>query len=165
LVRQYKGRKTIYDVKMYSVNESRAIRDAFGKFWRRESGSGIRLLQELRGITVTNISTFSTRVRVCLLKEVCKKHQAANPEHSCFITNYLARHKLKIRPRRGPMLTLSYSEVVTQMSQHFLKVILVNLFKFAKTNLPETEVDERFLVLTPDLLLTSASQSKLSMML
>jgi hypothetical protein len=122
---------------MYSVNESRAIRDAFGKFWRRKSGSGNRLSKELRGITVTNVSTFSTRDRVCLLKEVCKKHQAANPELSCFVTNYLARHELKILPRRGPMVTLSYSEVVTQMSQHLLKDFLVDLFKFAKTNLPE----------------------------
>jgi hypothetical protein len=148
---------------MYSVNESRAIRDNFGKFWRIKSGSGNKFPHELKGITVTNVSTFSTRVRVCLLKEVCKKHQVANPELSCFITNYLARHELKIRPRRGPMVTLSYSEVVTQMSQHLSRDFLVDLFKFSKINLPEKELVERFLVLTPDVQLTSASQSELSL--
>jgi hypothetical protein len=148
---------------MYSVNESRAIRDNFGKFWRIKSGSGNRLPQESKGITVTNVSTFSIRVRVSLLKEACKKHQAANPELSCFVTNYLARHELKIRPRRGPMVTLSNSEVVTQMSQHLSRDFLVDLFKFSKTNLTEKEVVKRFLVLTPYLQLASASQSELSL--
>jgi len=149
-VRQYKARKVVYDVEMFNPSDSQEIRDAFGLFWRKRSGR--RLPDELKGVSVSNVTTFPTRVRVRLLKEVSRRHQAANPHLSCFVTNYLPRPELKIRDRKGPILSMDYTETVQKMSHHLTLDFLTELCAFAKTNLPETEVAERFLVLSPDFL-------------
>ncbi len=92
-VRQYRAKKVIYNVEMYTAGASQAIRDAFGLFWRKKSGK--RLPPELKGISFTNATTFSTCVRLLLLKELCRRHQLSNPNLSCYITSYLARPELK----------------------------------------------------------------------
>jgi len=133
---------------MFNPADSQEIRDAFGLFWRKKSGK--QMPAELKGISLSNVTTFPTRVRVRLLKEICRRHQAANPHLSCFVTNYLPRPELKIRDKKGPMLSLTYSEAVLQMSHHLTTEFLTELSKFARTNLPEVEVRDRFLVLSPD---------------
>jgi len=161
-VRQYKARKVIYDVEMYSVGASQAIRDAFGLFWRKKSGK--RLPPELKGISFTNATTFPTRVRLRLLKELCRRHQLLNPNLSCYVTSYLARPELKIRDRRGMVTSLTYVQAVQQLPHHFTLSFLRDLYQYARTNLPEKEVIERFLILTPDLLLgTVPEQLSMSM--
>jgi hypothetical protein len=149
-VHQYKGKKVIYDIEMTSPTASQSIRDSYGLFWRKKSGR--RLPDELRGISFSNAFTFPTCVRIRVLKELCRRHQLANPTLSCFVTSYLARPELKICDRRGLVTSLTYVEAVQQLSQHLTHDFLKELFIFAKTNLPEREVFERFLVLTPDLL-------------
>ncbi len=150
----------IYDVEMTTPWASQDIRDAYGLFWRKKSGK--RLPPELKGISFSNSTTFSTRVRLRLLKEVCRKHQLANPSLSCFITGYLARPELKIRDRRGVITSLTYTKAIQQLPQHLSLPFLQDLYQYAKTNLPEKEVIERFLILTPDLLL-GAPPEQLSM--
>jgi len=152
-IRQYKGKKVIYDIEMSSPDASQTIRDAFGLFWRKRSGR--RLPDDLKGISFSNAVTFPTRVRIRLLKELCRRHQQANPTLSCFVTSYLSRPELKIRDRRGLVTSLTYTEAVQQLSHHLTHEFLKELFIFAKTNLPEREVFERFLVLSPDLLTDS----------
>jgi hypothetical protein len=114
--------------------------------------SGRRMPDSLKGITVSNVTTFPTRVRVRLLKEVCRRHQAANPSLSCLVTNFLHRPELKVRDRKGPMLSLTYTETVQKFSHYLTPEFLTELTTFARTNLPEEEVRDRFLVLSPDYL-------------
>jgi hypothetical protein len=140
---------------MFTSGASQAIRDAFGLFWRKKSGK--RLPPELKGVSFTNATTFSTRVRLRLLKELCRRHQLSNPNLSCYVTNYLARPELKIRDRRGMVTSLTYTQAVQQLPQHFTLSFLRDLYQYARTNLPEKEIVERFLVLTPDLLLGATS--------
>jgi len=135
---------------MPSKSESRAIRDGFGEFWRKKSGK--KLPDSLKGITIANSTTFPTRVRVRLLKELARKHSIANPELSCFVTNYYPRPELKIRSRRSPMVTLTYSEAVEKLPHHLSNEFLIELYQYAKSVLPDEEIVERFLVLSPDLL-------------
>jgi hypothetical protein len=139
---------------------SQDIREAYGLFWRKKSGR--RLPPELKGISFSNATTFSTRVRLRLLKELCRKHQLANPNLSCFITSYLARPELKIRDRRGLITSLTYTKAIQQLPQHLSLPFLQDLYQYARTNLPEKEITERFLILTPDLLL-GAPPDQLSM--
>jgi hypothetical protein len=148
-VRQYKTRKVIYDVELEQTQASQAIRDAYGQFWRQCSGR--RLPEGLKGISFANASTFSTRVRVRLLKEISRKHQAVNPNVSCYVTNYLARPELKVHKRRGPLNSYTYSQAIQKFPQHLSLEFLHDLYLYAKTSLPEREVVERFLILTPDL--------------
>jgi hypothetical protein len=135
---------------MTSISKSRAIRDGFGQFWRKKSGK--RLPDALKGITIANSTTFPTRVRVRLLKEIARRHSIANPELTCFVTNYYPQPELKIRSRRSPMTTLTYSEAVVRLPQHLSNEFLIELYEYAKSVLPDKEIVERFLVLSPDLL-------------
>ncbi len=135
---------------MLTSASSQTIRDTYGLFWRRRSGR--RLPDELRGISFANASTFSTRVRVRLLKEISRRHQTANPSVSCFVTNYVARPELKIRERRGPISSFTYTQAIQKFPQHLTHDFLKDLYLYATTNLPQAEVIERFLILTPDLL-------------
>jgi hypothetical protein len=154
-VRQYKAKKVIYDVEMTSTADSQSIRDAYGLFWWKKSGR--RLPDGLRGLSLSNVTTFSTRVRVRMLKELCHLHQAANPTVSCFVISYLARPELKIRDRKGPLTSLSYTQAITKLSHHLTLDFLKELYQYARTNLPEEEVVERFLVLGSDLLCTAST--------
>jgi hypothetical protein len=161
-VRQYRTQKVVYDVEMMSMSDSQSIRDAYGLFFRKKSGK--KMPNILKGISISNVTTFSTRVRVRLLKEVCRKHQLANPTVSCFVTAYLPRPELKIRDRKGPLTSLSYTKTVQKMSHHLSYEFLRDLTIFARTNLPEEEISERFLVLHPDLLSASPPQHEASSM-
>jgi hypothetical protein len=161
-IRQYKGKKPIYDVEMPSITESRAIRDAFGMFWRKRNGR--RLPEGLKGITIANCSTFATRVRVRLLKELSQRHAAANPSVTCFVTNYFARPELKLKDRKGPMVTLSYSKAVVKLSHHLTLEFLSEIYEYARTSIPEDEITERFLILSPDLLQKASGSANLSLM-
>jgi len=121
---------------MYTAGASQAVRDAFGLFWRKKSGK--RLPPELKGVSFTNATTFSTRVRLRVLKELSRRHQLANPNISCYVTNYLARPELKIRDRRGMVTSLSYIQAVQQLPHHLTLSFLRDLYQYARTNLPET---------------------------
>ncbi len=48
---------------------------------------------------------------------------------------------------------MTYTKAVQQLSHHLTHSFLQDLYQYAKTNLPEAEIVERFLILTPDLLL------------
>ena len=50
------------------------------------------------------------------------------------------------------MVTLSYTKAVQKMPHHLSNEFLVELYKYAKSVLPDEEIVERFLVLSPDLL-------------
>ncbi len=149
-------------MQMHSVSESRAIRDAFGQFWRKRSGR--RLPDTLKGITIANCTTFPTRVRVRLLKELSRKHSLANPELSCFVTNYFPHPELKIRNKRAPMVTMTYSDAVVRLSHHLTPEFLTELYQYARSVLPEEEIVKRFLVLSPDLLKPGSEQADTSNM-
>ncbi len=133
--------------------DSQAIRDAFGLFWRKKSGR--RLPDGLKGVSLSNVTTFPTRVRVRLLKEICHLHQTANPSVSCFVTSYNPRPELKIRDRKGPLVSYTYTKAISKLSYHLTHDFLKELYHYARTNLPEEEVAERFLILSSDLLCTS----------
>jgi hypothetical protein len=147
---------------MESVSESGAIRDGFGQFWRKKSGR--KLPDGLKGITIANSTTFPTRVQVQLLKEVARRHSLANPELSCFVTNYYPHPELKIRSRKSPMVTMTYSEAVTRLPQHLSKDFLIELYEYAKSVLPDEEIVERFLVLSSDLLKPGSGHADISTM-
>ncbi len=50
------------------------------------------------------------------------------------------------------MVTLNYTDAVLKMPHHLSNEFLVELYEYAKTVLPDEEIVDRFLVLSPDLL-------------
>jgi hypothetical protein len=141
-------------------SESRAIRDGFGQYWRKKSGK--KLPEGLKGITIANSTTFPTRVRVRLLEELARIHSIANPELTCFVTNYYPRPELKIRSRRNPMVTFTYSEAIVRMPHHLSNEFLVELYEYACSVLPDEEIVEQFFVISPDLLKPGSGAADIS---
>ncbi len=114
-----------------------------------------------KGVCFANATTFSTWVRVRLPKDVCQCHQSTNPAINCFVTNYNPR--LKIRARSGPVLSLSCTQTVAKFSHHLTTDFLKDLVQYACTNLPNEEVTEHFVILSPDQLLLSPPDEPSSM--
>lgn len=149
-MRQFRGKRgAIYDVEMSSVASSNRIRNAYGMFFRRGSRGPP---PELAKISITNSLTYPSRVRVRVLKEIAKKHKAANPDLQVFVTNYLPRPALKLKEKKGPMLTFTYCEAVQKFSHHLGPEFLANTTKYANVFVPREELTAHFIVLTPDLL-------------
>jgi hypothetical protein len=62
------------------------------------------------------------------------------------------------------MVTMNYSEAVVKLSHHLSTEFLIELYEYAKSVLPDEEIVERFLVLSPDLLKPSSGHADLSAM-
>lgn len=107
---------------------------------------------ELSKISITNSLTYPSRVRVRVMKEIAKKHKLANPDLQIFVTNYLPRPTLKLKEKKGPMLTFSYCEAVQKFSHHLSHEFLVDTTKYANVFVPREALTNTFLVLSPDLL-------------
>jgi len=149
-VRQFKGHNTVvYDLELISKDLSKAIRTKYGTYWRKRNRPAMP--GALKGISISNSLTFSTRVRVAILKEIARRHSESNPGLQCFVTNYLPRPTLKLKDK-GPVKTFMYVEAIKRFSHHLTPAFLTAQTKFAKTNVPVDELLPTFLVLTPDLL-------------
>ena len=95
-IRQYKTKVegiATYDVQMQNRDMAAEIRSTFGSYWKKAPKGQVKkvLPKELNNISLTISHTFASRVRVKILKEMAKLHQAANPDLSVFVTNYLPR--------------------------------------------------------------------------
>jgi len=145
-VRQFKGHNTVvYDLELISKDLSKAIRTKYGTYWRKRNRPAMP--GALKGISISNSLTFSTRVRVAILKEIARRHSESNPGLQCFVTNYLPRPTLKLKDK-GPVKTFMYVEAIRRFSHHLTPAFLTAQTKFAKTNVPVDELLPTFLVLT-----------------
>ena len=87
----------LLNVRLNSVESSKAIRDAFSGFFRGGANSPTRP-HALRGIDIRNKVTFETRVRVIILKQLGANYQASNPGSSWTVRGYESRPQIVIVP-------------------------------------------------------------------
>lgn len=155
-IRQYRAKdgSGSYDVETSGADHSRRIRSAYGEFWRRRRGQQApQMPASLRGVSITISHTFQTRVRVKIMKEIAKRHQAVNAELSVFVTGFTPRPVLKVREPRGQssrVTTFSFTEAVQRFSHHLTPEFLADCSRFAHTNLSLDSLQPTFLVLSPD---------------
>jgi len=155
-VRQFKTKGTntaTYDVEMDSVSTSAKIRQAFGAFFKgRKAGSAAPPLpKELTKISINISHTFTTRVRVRIMKQIAICHQAVNPDYNCFVTNFLPRPVLKIKPPAGKVDAYTFVEAVKRFSHHLTPEFLKAEATYAK-GVGIDKLLPTFLVLSPDLI-------------
>jgi len=156
-VRQYKTRKTnlgTYDVELESKEASALVRNTFGRYWKKAQPGVAKpaLPQLLSNISITISHTFATRIRVRILKQMAKLHQAANPDLSVFVTNYLPRPSLKVRASSGKIDTYFYVEAIKRFGHHLKSDFLIEEAKYAKGHISLDALLPHFLVLSPDLI-------------
>ena len=91
------ARIRILNVRLSSVEASRAIRDAFAGFFRSGSNSPKRPTN-LRGIDIRNKVTFETRIRTAILRQLGKNYHDANPGSSFKVRGFESRPSLLVVP-------------------------------------------------------------------
>lgn len=93
-----KDSETVYNVRMASVDDSRAIRRKFGAFFR---GSKDGRPDHFKNISVKNKVTPDTKIRISLLKLMAKRYKDSNPGSKVQVIGYEPRPVLKIIPPTG----------------------------------------------------------------
>lgn len=167
-IRQYKTRQQSqtanYDVLMANVEASERIRNAYGSFWKKPAPGKARIPIPpiLSNVSIAISHTFATRIRVKLMKEMAKHHQAANPEIGVFVTNFLPRPAFKIRHPGGRIDSYSFVDAIKRFGHHLSRDFLVAETAYAKTNIQLDHLIPYFLVLSPDLVLPSQPPTPLT---
>ena len=87
----------LLNVRLSSVEASKAIRDAFSGFFRGGANSPTRP-PALKGIDIRNKVTFETRVRVAILKQLGQNYHASNPGSSWTVRGFVSRPQIVIVP-------------------------------------------------------------------
>ena len=90
-------RLRLLNVKLSSVEASKAIRDAFSGFFRSGSNSPQRP-PNLRGIDIRNKVTFETRIRTAILRQLGQNYHDKNPGSSFKVRGFEPRPSLLIVP-------------------------------------------------------------------
>jgi hypothetical protein len=62
------------------------------------------------------------------------------------------------------MVTMNYTDAITKLSHHLSLEFLTELYEYARSVLPDEEIVERFMILSPDLLKPSSGHADLSAM-
>ena len=90
-------RLRILNVRLSSVDASKAIRDAFSGFFRNGS-NGPHRPTNLRGIDIRNKVTFETRIRTAILRQLGQNYHDSTPGSSFKVRGFEPRPSLLIIP-------------------------------------------------------------------
>ena len=96
-IKNANARLRLLNVRLSSVEASKAIRDAFSGFFRGGANSPTRP-PGLKGIDIRNKVTFESRIRVAILKQLGLNYQASNPGASFKARGFDSRPQLVIVP-------------------------------------------------------------------
>ena len=96
-IKNINARLRLLNVRLSSVEASKAIRDAFSGFFRSGANSPTRP-PGLKGIDIRNKVTFETRVRVAVLKQLGRNYHDSNPGSSFTVRGYESRPQIVIVP-------------------------------------------------------------------
>ena len=94
---RHDGAEVTYNVQMSTVAESDSIRKKFGSFFVGAGGVE-RRPTELRSISIKNLVTPETRIRISLLKLIGQKYRDSNPRSKVQVIGYVPRPFIKITP-------------------------------------------------------------------
>lgn len=137
---------------MESRDDSDEVRSAFGILLKNKAKSGgkaFAMPAGLAGISIAISHTFTTRVRVRILREMAKLHRDANPELSPYVTNFLPRPCLKVRHPGGKVDTHLYVDAIKRFGHYLSSAFLAQESLYAK-GVGLEHLQSLFLVLSPD---------------
>lgn len=116
-----------YKVKLTTVAESKEIRDKFGKFFsgpiRPGSSRNDSRPESLKGISIRNLLTQESRVRLSLLHLYAKRYLASNPGSTTKVIGWGNQPILKIIPAEGAsdkrVKVFTFIDTVQKLSSNF----------------------------------------------
>ena len=109
-----------YSVEMSSVDDAKRIRAKFGTYFR--GGKDMRPA-ELSKVSVQNLVTRETRIRISIMKLIAKRYLARNPGAQAQVIGYLPRPLLKITPppeaKNKRIMSYNYIEAIKKFPTNF----------------------------------------------
>ena len=110
-----------YNVKMFNLADSKAIRDKFGSFFL--GGRGDQRPEALKPFSIKNRITPETKIRISILKLLAKRYWDSNPGSKVQVIGYEARPMIKITPAQGAsdrrVKTFNYIEAIKNLLTNF----------------------------------------------
>jgi len=144
------GSTSSYSVQLDSVPDSRLIRAKFGSFFAR--GVDNRP-PGLRDISISNVVTRETRIRISLLKLFAKKYKDSNSGSKTLVVGYEPRPLLKLTPPPDTdqrVRTLTFIDAVRTLPKSFSPDDLAPIVRAAKTSFPG-RLKSLFVVISDDM--------------
>jgi hypothetical protein len=139
-----------YTAKLESVEASREVRRQFGQYF---TGGKDSRPTHLKDVSVSNVVTKATRVRIAVLKVLGKRYHEANPGSQVRVVGYESRPLLRLVPPTGVSdkrpKTFNYIEAVTKLSTTLVDDDLAEVAHKASGQFPG-KLRELFVILSDD---------------
>ena len=145
--------QTVYNVQMSSVFESRRIRDLYSGFFRHNRP--VQLPVSLKGVSLRNKVTLSTRVRIAIMQQIGFNYKASNPGSSIRVKGHASRPVITIIPPRtsgggsARAQTFNFVGAVTTLPVAFTDENLTKIFQVLGGHHPG-QLRNLFVVLNDD---------------
>ena len=121
-IKNVSSRLRLLNVRMSSVEASKAVRDAFSGFFRGGANSPTRP-PGLKGVDIRNKVTFESRIRVAILKQLGQNYHTTNPGSSFKVRGFEPRPQIVIIPASSA----SDTRVRTMFYMDAIRTLPVNL--------------------------------------
>lgn len=151
------GSTSSYSVQLDSVQDSRMIRSRFGSYFAR--GVDNRP-PSLRNISISNVVTRETRIRISLLKLYAKKYLDSNPGSKTLVVGYEPRPLLKLTPppeTNQRVKTLTFIDAVRVLPKSFSVEDLAPILKAARASFAG-RLSSLFVVISDDMPVVPSSK-------
>ena len=139
-----------YSVQMSRLEDAKAVKSKFGSYFR---GGRDGRPQELSRISIQNLVTRETRVRISIMKLLAKRYVAANPEGKAHVIGYLPRPLLKIIPpptaKNKRIMSYNFIEAVQKLPVNFTREEIGDITNRAGQRFPG-KLRSLFIVLSDD---------------
>lgn len=140
-----------YSVQMSCVADARAIRSKFSSYFR--GGTDARP-PELSRISIQNLVTRATRIRISITKLIGKRYLASNPGAKIQVIGYLPRPVLKVTPppesKNKRIMSYNFIEAIQKFPTAFTKAEVGELASRAAVSFPG-KLRSLFVVLSDDM--------------
>ena len=126
-----KDAETRYHVQMGSLGDSKEIRDKFGAFFI--GGGGDKRPKSLKKISISNLVTPATSVRVAIMKVLGDRYLASNAGSRAQVIKYESRPLLKLTPPSSAsdrrVKTFNFIDAIKNLKTNFSKSELETIAK------------------------------------
>jgi len=144
------GSTSSYSVQLDSVQDSRLIRSKFGSFFARGVDNRPAGLKD---VSISNVVTRETRIRISLLKLFAKKYKDSNVGSKTLVVGYEPRPLLKLTPPPDTdqrVKTLTFIDAVQTLPKTFSADDLAPIVRAAKASFPG-RLKTLFVVISDDM--------------
>ena len=149
-----------YSVQMENIDDAKAIRSKFGSFFRGGTDSRPPSLSE---VSIQNVVTRETRIRISILKLLARRYLKANPGAKTQVIGYLPRPILKLTPppesKSKRVLSYNFIEAVQKLPVNFTREETQDITNRAAKIFPG-KLRSLFIVLTDDNVTRSGGQKR-----